>query len=174
MTSSFQVEVYKFLHQKVPYYGLLALLLTMVYNAITSKIDADTLSLGFGAVEWILIILIAVGSAFFAMEYSNQTILMLLYKNAGKLKIYLAKFLVIFIYGLLLTLVAILNTVLLKFLLAGDIHNKTWVTDLLFNMMGEVVYAVFIVGLSFMLIMLVRNNAVVICVGLALGFLVAP
>ncbi|EGF47177.1 hypothetical protein AAULR_26031 [Lacticaseibacillus rhamnosus MTCC 5462] len=43
--------------------------------------------------------IIAIGSSFFEMEYRNNTILMLLYKNSSKLKIYIAKFLTIFLYG---------------------------------------------------------------------------
>ncbi|SPD94632.1 hypothetical protein LAP9435_2977 [Lactiplantibacillus plantarum] len=52
----------------------------MSYSAMTTKVSALQLVFEFGAVQWIVIILIAVGSAFFAMEYQNHTMLLLVYK----------------------------------------------------------------------------------------------
>lgn len=101
----------------------------------------------------------------------------MIYKNSRKLKIYLAKFIVVFVYSLILTVLAILFTFILNELfipvtLKWDVnfYRYTLWSAFLLNMMGTVIYSFFIVGLSFMLIMLVKVNAVVICVGLALAF----
>ncbi|MBA1392991.1 ABC transporter permease [Bombilactobacillus bombi] len=177
MRTSLKEEIFKFYHQKIALYGLVTMLLLMIYSVLTKNITKSMLAVGFGSIEWIPIILIAVGSAFFAMEYTNNTIIMLMYKHSSKIKIYLAKFLVVVIYGLILTVVAILFTLVLKLLLvpgefswsANFQEHALWV-DLLLNMAGVVIYSLFIVGLSFMLIMLVKVNAVVICVGLSLAF----
>ncbi|RMC39100.1 MULTISPECIES: ABC transporter permease [unclassified Lactobacillus] len=177
MGVSLKEEFYKFYHQKVAMYGVITMLVLMVYSALTTNITKNTLAFGFGSVEWIPIILIAVGSAFFAMEYSNNTIIMLIYKNSSKLKIYLAKLIVVFVYGFILTIGAILFTFILNWLFVpggfswgAAFHAHTLRDALILNMFGEVIYSVFIIGLSFMLTMLVKINAVVICIGLALAF----
>lgn len=179
MRNSLTEEFYKFNHQKVLLYGILTLLFLMIYGGVSSDVTQTSIVFGFGAVQWIPVILIAVGSAFFAMEYSNNTIIMLLYKSSSKLKIYVSKFLVIFLYGVLLTIIATFFTFVLKTVLVGSKYN--WLTDfdgrgpllniLMLNMVGAVIYSFFIVALSFMLIMLVKVNAAVIGIGLALGFL---
>ncbi|MCG0637846.1 ABC transporter permease [Lactiplantibacillus plantarum] len=64
MQTNIMMELYKFWHQKTPYYGALALLGLMSYSAMTTKVSALQLVFEFGAVQWIVIILIAVGSAF--------------------------------------------------------------------------------------------------------------
>lgn len=179
MRNSLAEEFYKFNHQKNLLLGILTLGILMLYSGISSNVGPAAISLGFGAVQWIPIILIAVGSAFFAMEYNNNTIIMLLYKNSSKLKIYLAKFLIIFLYGVLLAVVAILFTFMLKIILVGNQYQ--WLADyaghnsilesLMLHILGMVIYSFFIVALSFMLIMLVKINAAVIGIGLAIGFL---
>lgn len=178
MGKSLKEEVYKFNHEQISLYGLLVLLFAMLYNILTSKaLDRRFLSYGFDAIEWIPLIIIAVGSAFFAMEYKNRTILTMMYKSTSKLKIYLAKFIVIFIYSVVLTAAAILLTFLFSFLFTG--HKYNWaatinghslIIDLLTNMLGAIIYSFFITGLSFMLCMLTRNNAVVVCIGIVLAF----
>ncbi|WEV39696.1 ABC transporter permease [Lactobacillus sp. ESL0681] len=178
MIDSFKNESYKFSHQKTPVYGLIALIMVMLYSAIVAKITKNTLIIGFGAIEWLPIILIATGSTFFSMEYSNNTIMLLMYKGSKKFEIYIAKFLVIFLYGLWLTSFAVVTTFLLKFILVNNKYSwlaidqgRPLVTNLLLNMLGSVIYSFFIVAFSFMLIMLVKNNAIVICSDLVIGFL---
>lgn len=179
MKNSWLKELYKFEHQKTLLYGILILFLLMIYGVITSKVDKKLLIFGFGAVQWVPIILIAVGSAFFEMEYNNNTIVILLYKTTSKLKIYIFKFLVVFLYGILLTGLATIFTLLLKIIFVGNKYSWTsylsgrgpLIRLLALNMTGTIIYAFFIVSLSFMLIMLTRINAVVIGTGLAMGFL---
>ncbi|MDF7683014.1 ABC transporter permease [Lactobacillus sp. ESL0679] len=177
MIRSLKEEIYKFIHQKTSLYGLVALVLLMIYSALTSKTNADSLISIFGAIEWIPIILIAIGSAFFAMEYSNNTILLLLYKNSERSEIYIAKFLTILLYGIVLTATAIITAFLLSIVLQSRQYNlftviagKTILIQLGLNILGMIIYSLFAVAMSFMLIMLIRVNAVVICIGLAWGF----
>lgn len=177
MLTALKEETYKFCHEKIALLGLLVLLVTTLYSTLTKTINKSTLIFAFGAIEWIPVIIIAVGAAFFEMEYDNKTIVMLLYKNSSKLKIYLAKFLVVFCYSIALALGAILLTFLLSLLtVPGQYHwlayyqGHTILTDLLLNLFGAVIYCFFIVGLSVMLIMLVKANTVVICIGLVLAY----
>lgn len=177
MKNALKQEIYKFTHAKIAFYGLLTLLLTTVYSALTARITKSALIYGFGSLEWIPIIIIAIGSAFFALEYSNNTIVMMLYKNTNKSKIYFAKFFVVFLFSIVLAAFAILLTLGLSFLLApgqyhwlADFNGHKLLTELLLNMLGAIAYCFFSVGLSFMLIMIFKVNAVVICVGIVLAF----
>lgn len=177
MVTAIKEELYKFNHERISLYGLLFLLAVMVYGALTRKMNKTALIYGFDAIEWIPIIIIAVASAFFAMEYNNNTIIMLLYKNSNKLRIYLAKFFVIFLYTIFLIIAAVLLTFLLssvfvpgKYHWTEVIQGHSIIGDLLINMGATLLYCFFITGLSFMLIMLVRVNAIVICIGLFLGY----
>lgn len=51
------------------------------------------------------------------------------------------------------------------------IDNKTLLDLILYNILGILIYALFIISLSFILIILTKINAVVIAVGLTLGFM---
>ena len=177
MATAIKEELYKLNHERISLYGLLFLIAIMAYSALTGKTNRTAIIYGFDAIEWIPIIIITVGSAFFAMEYSNNTIIMLLYKNSNKLKIYLAKFFIVFLYAIFLTIAAVLLTFLLSLIFVPGtcnwiavIHGHSIIGDLLINMGATLLYCFFITGLSFMLIMLVKINAVVICIGLFLGY----
>lgn len=175
--TSLRAELFKFSHQKSVLAGMLILILLMVYSVLTTKVDATQVIFEFGAVQWIPIIMIAVGSTFFAMEYQNRTILILLYKNTKRWQIYWAKLLIVWFYSLVLTLIATLLTIVLKSLLVRTpwsaliSNHQTQLALLTGNVIGTVIYALFIVTLSFMLIMLIKINVAVIGIGLALGFL---
>lgn len=179
MRISLKMEFYKFWHQKTGFYGLLTLLGLMGYSAVTTKVGPTQLVFEFGAVQWIIIILIAVGSAFLAMEYQNHTMTLLVYKQANHRVIYAAKLMTILLYGVLLTGVATLVTFILKALLVGNryswlttqVDHRPLVSVLLMNVVGTLVYACFVVTLACLLVMLIRVNAVVIGIGLAIGFL---
>lgn len=180
MKHSLSAELFKFTHQKTASVGILTLLLLMIYSVLTTNTTATQVVFEFGAVQWIPIIIIAVASAFFDMEYRNRTILILLYKNTNHWQIYLAKLLIVWLYSVILTLIATFFTIVLKSWLVGSnqlswsaliIDRQTQLSLLIGNVLGTLIYALFIVTLSFMLIMLLKLNAAVIGVGLALGFL---
>ncbi|MFT0650658.1 ABC transporter permease [Lactiplantibacillus plantarum] len=141
---------------------------------MTTKVSALQLVFEFGAVQWIVIILIAVGSAFFAMEYQNHTMLLLVYKQVKRRVIYGTKLEVILLYGVLLTVIAMLFTFVLKFLTVGQ--HYSWLTTqidhrAMITVLGTLIYACFMVTLASLLFMLIRVNTVVIGTGLAVGFL---
>lgn len=63
-------EFYKFAHRKIPLYGILVLLVLMLYTVGTSyKMTPSLLSQGFGAGQWAIIIIIAISSDMIAMEW---------------------------------------------------------------------------------------------------------
>ncbi|MBH9989243.1 MULTISPECIES: ABC transporter permease [unclassified Lactobacillus] len=177
MLISFKQEIYKLRHENIALYGLIILIVTMIYNFFTNPITSQSLSYGFGAIEWIPLIVITVASAIFSMEYKNNTIIMLEYKTSSKFQIYFSKFLVVLVYSFLLTVIAFLLTLMLSVIFNTGrydwlaVHNgHTLLNGLLANLAGALIYSFFSIGLSFMLIMLVKNNSVVVCFGIGLAF----
>ena len=120
MPISFKQEIYKFRHENIALYGLIILIVTMIYNFFTNPITRQSLGYGFGANEWIPLIVITVASAIFSMEYKNNTIIMLEYKTSSKFQIYFSKFLVVLVYSFLLTVIAFLLTLILSMFFNKD------------------------------------------------------
>jgi len=178
MWANITIEFYKFWRQKPSFCGILILLGLMSYNAVATKIGPKQLIFEFGAVQWIVIILLAIGSSFFAMEYQNNTMTILVYKQRNRRVIYGAKLVVILLYGILLTIIATLFTFILKPLIVGQRYNwlttqidqQSMITALQMSVVGTLIYACFIVTLAFLLFMLIRVNTAVIGIGLAIGF----
>lgn len=177
MMTSLRAELFKFIHQKSAIAGIFTLIILMIYSVLTTKLNPTQVIFEFGAVQWIPIIMIAISSTFLAMEYQNRTILILLYKNTKCWQIYWAKLTIIWLYSFVLTLIATILTVILKSLLVKTpwsaliSNHQTQLFLLTGNIIGILIYSLFIITLSFMLIMLIKINAAVIGVGLALGFL---
>lgn len=179
METNLKQETFKFIHQRSSILGIILLVLLMTYSALISKITKAQIIFEFGAIQWIPIILIAVSSSFFFLEYQNNTILLLLYKSSNKFKIFISKFLVLWIYGLLLTIIATLYTFILKYIIIGNdygwsivvTNNKSLLELILSNVLGTLIYSLFIISLSFVLIISTKLNSVVIAIGLGLGFM---
>lgn len=172
-------EFYKFAHRKIPLYGILILLGLMLYTVGTSyKISTNLLAQGFGAGQWAIIIIIAIASDMISVEYRDHTIATLMYKTSNKASIYTAKFIVLVVYSVVLLASGIIFSFIIKILIVRselswqDIyHGHSLISALFINMIGTMIYLLFVITLSFMLILLIKNNATVIVIGLAIGFL---
>lgn len=179
MRRSLKQEFYKFRHQRTPLYGAVALLVLMLYSAISkSNVTKDIIAQSFGSGQWITIIMITIASTFVAMEYQNNTIILLFYKSSHKLELYVSKLLVILTYGVELLIMSVIITFTLKFLLVRNKYGwfqhyqqSTILNVFFLNLLGTVIYLSFVVTLAFLLISLFKNNAVVIGLGLATVFL---
>lgn len=172
-------EFYKFAHRKIPLYGILILLALMLYTIGSSnEISRSLVSQGFGAGQWAIIIVIAISSDMIAMEWRNNTMATLLYKTSHRSILYIAKFIVLVVYSVILLVFGTIFSFIIKFLMIGskyswqdDYHGHPLVNALFLNMGGTMIYLVFVIALSLMLILLIKNNATVIIIGLAIGFL---
>jgi len=173
MLNSMKKEFYKFYRQKIPLYGIIALAILMIYTCLTSNNNSFLISSGFGSTQWIIIILITISSSFVSLEYQDNTIINLLYKNSNKWKIYLAKFVVLSVYCLVLIFFALIFTLSL-IVIIGDHFSLLLIKELFFNVFGTFIYSGFIISMAFMLISLLKNNTLVIVIGLLIGFLGAP
>jgi ABC-2 type transport system permease protein len=178
MKNNLNHEFYKFWHQRIPLYGLATLCILMLYSAVSeSGVSKMMIAHGFALGQWVTIIMIAIASTFIVMEYQNNTIITLFYKSSNKSSIYFAKLIVVVSYGTLLVAVGILLTFVLKVLFIGNRYSwevnygqHTLIANLFFNVAGSLLYMIFIVTLAFFLISLIRANAVVVGIGLAMGF----
>lgn len=172
-------EFYKFAHRKIPLYGILILLALMLYTIGSSnEISRSLVSQGFGVGQWAIIIVIAISSDMIAMEWRNNTMATLLYKTSHRSILYIAKFIVLVVYSAILLVFGTIFSFIIKFLMIGskyswqdDYHGHPLVNALFLNMGGTMIYLVFVIALSLMLILLIKNNATVIIIGLAIGFL---
>jgi ABC-2 type transport system permease protein len=150
----------------------------MLYSAFDgTKFSRLTISQGFGAGQWIILILITVGSTFVDMEYQNGTIITLFYKNSNRVMIYLDKLLIIILYGFSLVIFSTIFTFIFKAILVGQRYNwraiygqHSLFNNLMLNMLGSVVYMLFIVTLAFLLVSLIKVNAAVVGIGFIIVF----
>lgn len=180
MKINLQHEFYKFAHRRIPLYSILILLGLMFYT-VGSNSDEVTRSLvsqGFGASQWAAIIVIAISSDMIAMEWRNHTMDTLMYKTANKNALYLAKFLVLVVYSFVLLVCGTVFTFIIKDLILGskfswqdNFNGHSLINALFLNMGGAMIYLIFIISLSLMLILLIKSDATVIMIGLAIGFL---
>ncbi|HJF53954.1 MAG TPA: ABC transporter permease [Limosilactobacillus coleohominis] len=179
MKMTFSHELYKMVHQRSSWVAIIALCCLMAYSATpTAYITKNLVAQGFGVGQWSIIIMIALTANFFTMELRNNTMTTLLYKSPSRSTVFLAKFFVLVIYGLLLILIGFLFALLIKIGFVGNrfawqmmYHQHPLINDLLFNLLGVAVYLTFTIALTLLLIALFKSSAVVIVIGLLIGFL---
>ncbi|HJA47248.1 MAG TPA: ABC transporter permease [Candidatus Limosilactobacillus excrementigallinarum] len=179
MKMTFSHELYKMVHQRSSWVAMVALCCLMAYSATpTAYITKNLVAQGFGVGQWSIIIMIALTANFFTMELRNNTMTTLLYKSPSRSTVFLAKFFVLIIYGFWLVLIGFLFALIIKIGLVGNqfswqivYHQHPLINDLLLNLLGVAVYLIFTTALTLLLIALFKSSAVVIVIGLFIGFL---
>ncbi|WP_334427326.1 MULTISPECIES: ABC transporter permease [unclassified Levilactobacillus] len=181
MAFSLYQEFYKLSHRKLTWIAPLVLLILMILTGLSigyieSKLLMTTC---YNAPDWIMLILVIVGSTTFSMEFQNNAILTLLYKAPNKILVYLSKYLVILGYNLWLHLLAILFTLGLRAIPMNQ--SMSWSAlyryqqPLWENMLKtsaiDVLTTTFIISLIFLLSCLINSNAIVISVSLLMVFM---
>lgn len=168
--SKLKSEFRKFVKQNLGTWGFLILIVLMVYFAITTHNIKTAFQSGFGSTQWVTIIMMMVAGSFMDMEYTNGTILSLIYKQDHKLTIYINKLLVVSVYSILLVSFSLILTFTLGYLI-GLPFSVNQINDLLINFFGTLIYSFFMVSLSLLLLSIFKSNIVVVGIGLFLGFL---
>lgn len=175
-------ELYKMAHQRSSWLAFIILFGLMIYSAIPiAYINKNLVAQGFGAGQWVIIIMIALSANLVAMEFRNNTMTTLLYKSPNRQSVFFAKLITLIIYSFLLLLASFLFALIIKLLFVNDkfsweliYHQHSLITDLVINLAGVALYLMFSITLSLMLISMIKSNAVVIVIGLFVGFLGAP
>ncbi|MHC9537765.1 ABC transporter permease [Dellaglioa sp. BT-FLS60] len=181
MRFSLYQEFYKFSHKKMTWFAPLVILFLMICLGVTfgSKGGRWLIMSSYGASEWISLILVIVGSTLFSMEFQNNAILTLLYKSPSKLYVYLSKFIIIFLYDILLHLIAILLTVLLKALSLNGYYDwlsiyqyhQNLVTNMFMTAGVDIITSLLIISLIFLISCMINNNSVVVTVNIVIIFM---
>lgn len=179
MKTTLSHEFYKMTHQRSSWLAIIVLFGLMLYASTpTAYINKGLVSQGFGAGQWVIIIIITLSSNFIAMEFRNNTMTTLLYKSPNRRSVFLSKLIVLVVYSFFLLAVSFLLALLIKFLLVNSrfdwntiYHQHSLIINLLINLAGIAIYLLFIVTLSLMLITIIKSNAIVIVIGLFVGFL---
>lgn len=182
MKTTFSHELYKMAHQRSSWLAPILLFGLMIYSAIPIPyINKDLVAQGFGAGQWVIIIMIALSANLVAMEFRNNTMTTLLYKSPNRQAVFLAKLVTLILYSLLLLLTSFVFALIIKLLFVNSkfswglvYHQHPLITDLVINLAGVALYLMFSITLSLMLISMIKSSAVVIVIGLFVGFLGAP
>lgn len=124
MGNNLSQEIYKFTHQRTSLYGLLVMIALMLYSSIPAyKVNTFLITQGFGAIQWCAIIMVAVSADSISMEYSNNTMVTLLFKSNHPFTIYFAKLITLVVYGITLLLAGFICSLILMLLLG---NNYSW------------------------------------------------
>ncbi|MCI1923682.1 MAG: ABC transporter permease [Lentilactobacillus buchneri] len=178
MNFSLYQEFYKFNHKKVTWLMPFLLLFLMLFMGFTYPSQYGNLMAmtSYNASDWILMILVIVGSTLFSMEFQNNTILTLLYKSPNKFYVYFSKFVVIMTYDVILHIIAIIFTAIL--ILTPIDKPVSWLAiykyqqPLVVNMFAttgiDLIESVLIISLVFLMSCLINSNSLVIAVNIGI------
>ena len=181
MKFSLYQECYKLGHKKIVWIAPLVLLVLMVITGYSIGYNQSRLLMAtcYDAPDWIMLIIVVVGATTLSMEFQDKAILTLLYKSPNQVNVYLAKYLVMLGYVLLLHGIAIIFTLGLWGLPLNSrvpwstiylYHQPLW-TNMLTTAVVNVLTTLFIVSLVFLLSCLINSTAVVTSVSLLMVFM---
>lgn len=181
MRYSLYQEYYKFIHKRITWISPLIIFILMVCLGATfgNKGGRWLIMSSYGACQWIALLLVIVGSTIFSMEFQNNAILTLLYKTPSKLYVYLSKLIVIYVYNIILHILAMIFTTILKMTALNG--SFSWFSiyqykqNLLINMFAttgvDLFTSLLIIGVIFLTSCLINNNAVVVTVNIVIIFM---
>lgn len=181
MAASLYQEFYKLAHRKVIWIAPIILLGLMVLAGYTVDYGESKLltALSYDSHDWIMFILVIVGATIFSMEFQNNAILTLLYKASSKLYVYLSKLIVLLVYNLFLHGLALILTVVLRWLPLNkpvawttlyQYHQPLWENMLKASAL-DLITTTLVISIIFLLSCLINNNAVVVSVTFLLIFM---
>ncbi len=174
-------EFYKLSHRKITYIApFLVPLLMIIFKVVLISEDARLLAMAnYNAAPAILLVLVVVGSSIFSMEYQNKAILTILYKTPSKLNVYLAKFIVVFVYAVIWHVLAIVVTALFQLTpYALDInwfatyqYGRTLLTNMIQLNLISLVTSLLIISFIFVTSCLINKNAIVVTTNIVIIFM---
>ncbi|MDF7683015.1 ABC transporter permease [Lactobacillus sp. ESL0679] len=181
MIINIKQEFYKQRHKRIIWFIPVILLILMIMALCTLGYGESKrlLMTCYDAPDWIMFILVIIGSTMFSMEFQNNAILTILYKASKKLDVYLSKYIVVIIYDCFLHVLAIIFTIGLKSITMGttitwttiyEYHQPIWL-NMLNTMLIDLLTTMLIISLVFLLSCLITSNAIVITTSFLVIFL---
>lgn len=181
MNFSVRQEFYKLKYRKIVWISPIILLVLMLTTAYTIGYNESSLLVAtcYDSPDWIMLILIIVGSTTISMEFQNNAILTLIYKSSNKAYVYISKYITILYYNVFLHLIAIVFTLLLNethinqnisLLSIYKYRQPLWENILKISML-DILTTTFIISIIFLLSCMINNNAIVISISLLVIFI---
>lgn len=182
MYTEIRQEWDKLSHRKLPWVVIFLMLVLMViiglamgrtYSNLLVMTCYDTSMI-------IMLLLVIVGSTIFSMEFQNGTIILLMYRSRSRLAVFLAKFIVLFLYDVILHVIAIIFTVLLNiFPIINEPISWTAVykyhQPLVVNMLAttgiDLITSTLIISLLCLTSCLINSNTIVIALNALIIFM---
>lgn len=182
MYSELKQELYKLSHRKLPWWITGFMFLFMIFMGLAMGKDYGKLLVMtcYDSSQVIMLILVIIGSTIFSMEFQYKTILTLVYHAPSKGVVYLAKFITIFIYNLILHLIAMLVTVFLN-TIPFVANLVSWMTiykynqPLFINMLAttgiDIIASTLIISLICLMSCMINSNTIVIVINAIIIFM---
>lgn len=116
MNTVIHQEFYKLTHRKLPWLIIFVMIAFMIIIGLAMGRTYSNLLVmtSYDSSTIILLLLVIVGSTIFSMEFQNGTIIPLMYHSHNRTEVFFAKVLVLFIYDVILHIVAMLATIALN------------------------------------------------------------
>lgn len=182
MNTVIHQELYKLTHRKLPWLIMLVMVALMIIIGLAMGRDYSNLLVmtSYDSSTIILLLLVIVGSTIFSMEFQNGTIIPLMYHSHSRTEVFFAKMIVLFIYDVLLHLVAMLVTILLNIvpIINNPIswtaiykyHQPLWLN--MINTAGvDLVTSAMIISLICLTSVLINSNIAVIALNALIIFM---
>lgn len=178
MNSSLTQELYKLWHQKVTWITPILMIFFMIFMgfAMGKSYSQLLIMTAYNSSQWIMLILVIIGSTMFSTEFQNNTILTLLYKTSHKYNIYFTKLIIIFIYNVFLHVMALLITVVLKLTkLNAPVswfsiyrYHQPLLVNMFLTSIIDIFTSMLIISFVFLMSCLIKSNSVVITVNIGI------
>lgn len=175
-------EFKKMSKRKISWISLIFTFIFMLILGLSLRSEYNKLlimgSFGLDTISPFLLIL--VGSTIFSMEFKNNTIWLLIYKSKNKNIAFLAKVITLFLYDILLHLVAIIYTMILS-ITTLNINISSWfniyqyneplIINLLKTSMLDIIATTIVISFVFLLSILIKSSEVVTTVSILTVFM---
>jgi ABC-2 type transport system permease protein len=175
MMFSIRQEFFKLLHRKIVWISPIVMLGMMILVGYSLG-EGDTkllTTISYDAPDWIMLLLVVVGSTIFSMEYQNNAILTLLYKASNRVYVYFSKFIVIFCYNVVLHVIGVIFTIILRLIRFNGYvswstiyryHQPIW-ENMLKTTVLDIFSVMLVISLIFLLSCLISDTTIVTSVG---------
>lgn len=182
MYAELRQELYKLSHRKLPWLIIIFMVALMVIIGLAMGRTYSNLLVMtcYDSSMVIMLLLVIVGSTIFSMEFQNETIIPLIYRSRGRGSVFFAKFVTLFLYDVILHIIAIMVTFLLN--IVPIINNPvSWTAiykyhqPLVINMLAttgvDLVTSSLIISLICLSSCLINSNTVVIAINALIIFM---
>lgn len=182
MYAELRQELYKLNHRKLPWLIIILMVALMIIIGLAMGRTYSNLLVMtcYDSSTIIMLLLVIVGSTIFSMEFQNKTIIPLVYRSRSRGRVFFAKFVTLFLYDVVLHVVAMIVTCLLNIVpiinnpvswTAVYKYHQPLVINMLANAGVDLVTSSLIISLICLASCLINSNTVVIAINALIIFM---